>query len=90
MARVSDPLKAWTDSFTQCWHPESLSRALTFWSSVTRRFMFEPVHIYPLNDLVEHDTNGEACVCGPTDTPVEREDGSFGWLVIHHALDGRS
>lgn len=46
-------------------------------------------HVYPLNDLIEHETEGSDCVCGPTIEPVEREDGSFGWLISHHSLDGR-
>lgn len=47
------------------------------------------VHVFPVGDLVEHDTSGAACVCGPADEPVEREDGSVGWVVVHHSLDGR-
>lgn len=49
----------------------------------------EPTHVYPLGDLVEHDTSGAPCICGPTDEPVKREDGSVGWVVVHHSLDGR-
>jgi hypothetical protein len=49
----------------------------------------EPIHVFPINDLIEHDTSGEPCVCGPSDEPVEREDGSMGWLVVHNSLDGR-
>ena len=48
------------------------------------------VHVYPVDDLVEHDTSGEEdCICGPETEPVEREDGSMGWLISHHSLDGR-
>jgi hypothetical protein len=47
------------------------------------------VHTYPVNDLVAHLTDGQDCPCGPTTEPVERVDGSFGWHVIHHSLDGR-
>lgn len=47
------------------------------------------VHVFPVDDLVEHDTDGGDCVCGPTTEPVERNDGSMGWLVVHHSLDGR-
>jgi hypothetical protein len=47
------------------------------------------VHVVPVNDLVEHDTDGPDCVCGPTVEPVDRDDGSLGWLVVHHSLDGR-
>jgi hypothetical protein len=47
------------------------------------------VHCYPVGDLVDHDTDGDECICGPTTEPVERDDGSIGWLVVHHSLDGR-
>lgn len=47
------------------------------------------VHTYPTGDLIEHDTDGGDCICGPTTEPVPREDGSFGWLVVHHSLDNR-
>lgn len=49
----------------------------------------ETIHVEPVNDPIEHDTSGGDCVCGPTTTPVEREDGSMGWVVTHHSLDGR-
>lgn len=48
-----------------------------------------PIHVYPLGDLVAHDTDGDECICGPLDEPVKRDDGSIGWVVVHHALDGR-
>lgn len=47
------------------------------------------IHVYPVNDLVEHDTDSDACVCGPTPEAVPRDDGSMGWLMVHHSLDGR-
>ncbi len=47
------------------------------------------VHVYPLDDLIAHDTDGGDCLCGPTTEPVERADGSYGWLIVHHSLDGR-
>lgn len=46
-------------------------------------------HVYPTDDLVEHDTESGECLCGPEVEAVPREDGSFGWLVKHHSLDGR-
>lgn len=46
------------------------------------------IHVTPIGDLVEHEAS-EDCVCVPTTEPVEREDGSVGWLHIHHSLDGR-
>ncbi|CAB4906089.1 unannotated protein [freshwater metagenome] len=45
------------------------------------------VQVVPMEDLVEHA--GDDCVCGPTTEPVPREDGSIGWVVTHHSLDGR-
>lgn len=49
----------------------------------------DDVHVYPVNDLVDHDLDGGDCACGPTAEPVERDDGSMGWVLVHHALDGR-
>lgn len=42
------------------------------------------IHVYPLNDLVEHDTESDDCVCGPECEFVEG-----GVVVSHHSLDGR-
>jgi len=47
------------------------------------------VHVYPVNDLIEHDTDSDDGICGPTPEAVAREDGSMGWLMSHHSLDGR-
>lgn len=49
------------------------------------------MHVYPVDDLIDHDTNGgePGCACGPETRPVQREDGSMGWVVVHHSLDGR-
>jgi hypothetical protein len=44
----------------------------------------EPIHVHPVDDLIEHDTKGDDCVCGPD---FEWVDGTK--LVIHNALDGR-
>jgi hypothetical protein len=50
-----------------------------------------PVHVWPEDDLVDHDLEDHdgGCICGPLITPVPREDGSYGWMITHHALDGR-
>lgn len=50
--------------------------------------MSDALHVTPTNDLIEHTTT-EDCVCVPTPQRVEREDGSDGWLYVHHSLDGR-
>lgn len=43
------------------------------------------IHVIPVGDLIDHDTSGEECICGPDaeliDTGV--------WLISHHSLDGR-
>lgn len=46
-------------------------------------------HVYPVNDTVEHSFKDSDCICGPETEPVKREDGSVGWLITHHSLDGR-
>lgn len=46
-------------------------------------------HVVPVDDLIEHDTDTDSCICGPEITPVERDDGSIAWIVVHHSLDGR-
>lgn len=48
----------------------------------------DTLHVHPLQDLVEHELT-EDCPCGPEARPVKREDGSVGWLIVHHALDAR-
>lgn len=45
------------------------------------------VHVVPDDDLVRHTETD--CPCGPRTEPVPRDDGSIGWLVAHHSLDGR-
>jgi hypothetical protein len=47
------------------------------------------IHVSPIGDLIEHDLESEDCVCGPLVRPEKREDGSVGWVVLHHSLDGR-
>lgn len=47
------------------------------------------VHVLPINDLIDHEDAGSDCPCGPTVEPVPRDDGSMGWLIVHHSLDGR-
>lgn len=45
------------------------------------------VHVEPVNDLIEHVDDG--CICGPDVEAVFRDDGSNGWVITHHSLDGR-
>ena len=46
-------------------------------------------HVIPVNDIIEHEDTGDECPCGPRVDPVRREDGSVGWVIVHHSLDGR-
>ena len=41
-------------------------------------------HFYPLLDAVTHEAT-ETCVCGPTQTLEQDEDGDH-WTVKHHPL----
>jgi hypothetical protein len=45
----------------------------------------------PQHDIAGHDTSTTEpdCVCGPEVRPATQEDGSVGWLLVHHSLDGR-
>lgn len=50
--------------------------------------MSDTIHTMPVGDLIEHTTTDD-CPCGPTTIPVPRRDGSVGWSIVHHSLDGR-
>jgi hypothetical protein len=50
--------------------------------------MTSDVHVTPVGDLIEHTTTDD-CPCGPTTQPVQRDNGSTGWVTVHHSLDGR-
>ena len=45
--------------------------------------MPQTVHVYPNNDLIEHDTDGGDCPCGPT--LFFDADGACGWVITHHS-----
>lgn len=42
----------------------------------------------PDGDLVEHDPDSPECVCGPSVSVLESDDGDYA-EIVHHALDGR-
>lgn len=46
------------------------------------------LHVIPNGDLIHHESDVD-CACGPRTEPVGRADGSVGWVVVHHSLDGR-
>ena len=43
-------------------------------------------HVYPVGDILPHNTNGESCPCCPV---IKAHDGEGGVIVIHNAFDGR-
>ena len=45
-------------------------------------------HVVPCNDLITH-TLADTCPCGPAEQSVLRDDGSIGWVTVHHSLDNR-
>lgn len=47
-----------------------------------------PVSNIPAGDVFVHEDD-ETCPCGPELHRIERDDGSVGWLLFHHALDCR-
>lgn len=48
----------------------------------------DSMHVVPNGDLIDHPA-ADDCPCGPTADPVKRSDGSVGWVMVHHSLDGR-
>lgn len=46
-------------------------------------------HVYPTDDAISHDIDTDECICGVRTEAVQRADGSVGWLLVHHSLDGR-
>lgn len=50
--------------------------------------MVGDIHVTPTDDFVGHEVT-DGCVCGPEARPIVRDDGSVGWMLVHHSLDGR-
>lgn len=51
--------------------------------------MVESWHIYPVDDVIAHDTESPGdCICGPVASIIAHEDGPR-TLYTHHSLDGR-
>lgn len=44
----------------------------------------ETRHIVPVDDIVDHNTYSDECICGPDFEWVEGTK-----MVLHHSLDGR-
>lgn len=43
------------------------------------------VHVFPEDDLIAHEIDGEDCPCGPREEVGEHGN----WISVHHSLDGR-
>jgi hypothetical protein len=79
------------------WTTERMWRRGRIWwrSRVQHRYwvVLEPngsdgeFHVIPNNDTIVHEPAG--CPCGVTTEACMRDDGSYGWVVTHHSLDGR-
>jgi hypothetical protein len=80
------PSRACHAGWQGCPVPAAADPQTGTWSE--EREMSAGLHVHPLDDLIEHTLDDE-CPCIPEDRPVEREDGSVGWLAVHHSLDGR-
>lgn len=48
----------------------------------------DEAHVIPAFDAIDHTADHD-CVCYPRCETVQRDNGSLGWLYIHHSLDGR-
>jgi len=44
------------------------------------------LHVYPLDDLRQHETDGEDCWCEPS---YQYEIGWLDHILIHNSADGR-
>lgn len=47
------------------------------------------LHVFPINDLIEHELSEDACVCGPSLEIIPREERTDAHIYTHHSLDGR-
>lgn len=46
-------------------------------------------HVVPVGDLIVHPLVEGLCVWPARRAGAARDDGSVGWVYIHHSLDGR-
>ncbi|WP_213816242.1 hypothetical protein [Glaciihabitans sp. dw_435] len=58
-----------------------------YWMTLEPLNTVGEVHVVPNRDRVIHAPTD--CICGPTTEACMRPDGSNGWVVVHHSLDGR-
>lgn len=57
------------------------------WQSICNPDL-DTIHVVPAGDTMEHPLNAD-CACKPACEPIERDDGTIGWLYVHHSQDGR-
>jgi hypothetical protein len=60
-----------------------------YWVTVESESTAGEFHVIPNRDLIHHDKEYGDCVCIPRTEAQQRDDGSYGWIVTHHSLDGR-
>ncbi len=48
----------------------------------------DSVHVAPSPDVIDHLLTAD-CSCIPACEPMERTDGTVGWLYVHNSGDGR-
>jgi hypothetical protein len=49
------------------------------------------LHVVPRGDLIEHETDGDECACGPAVVFVDPDTGETleAPVIVHASLDGR-
>ena len=56
------------------------------WSALAPQNIAEPLHVVPVDDLIEHDTFTTDCICGPR---IEIVEVGAPLVIVHNSLDGR-
>lgn len=46
-------------------------------------------HVYPVDDLIDHEADSDNCVCIPRVEAMTEGPGPTDWLYVHSSLDGR-
>ena len=46
-------------------------------------------HVYPVDDLIDHEADADNCVCIPRVEAMTEGPGPTDWLYVHSSLDGR-
>lgn len=48
-----------------------------------------PLHVLPVNDLIEHVETGDDCPCGPQVELVQSMGVPDQYIIFHNSIDGR-